>query len=441
MKTQATFWDWLKAWSDEHSGLIALAALSLPVLIGCLKFAYAPKRWERLGTYFSDPASYPMLLKRYKSGGGDAYFAVLRSILLFATRVYGRKPFSRRAFGMCLTLAFLYPTSAMFLAWVIANVWQSGGLELFRDIASPLDRLWRAAALVVSLLTAFWIASNSQRFAKFIVAKLARPLDRLSAGAGAFVGALAGAVALAGAGAFAVAGADVVAFALALALALALAFAGAAAFAFAGAVAFALALAFAGDIEAASLLFLFYVILPTFNAFADFLSIAATRWFLRRVTRKRPSAGLVLLGVLADLIVAALCLSLLLGSLVLVLEAWGQLSLGTVPLDWRAYLTAIEQDKTQGIALYLMIGTTLLPTVIHLAAGLGAVLMHKRRQLRRVTRALEDQIALGVPFSAIERDAQVARIRGATFWGYGIAIVGVALVSYALGAFAIGIAF
>jgi len=219
----------------------------------------------------------------------------------------------------------------------------------------------------------------------------------------------------------------------------AIAIVGAIAVAVVGAV--AIAFAVTGDPEAASILICLYVILPTFNALMDFLSIAATRWFLRRVTKKRPSAGTILLGVCGDLIVAAACFSLLLGSLVCALEAWGQLSPATVPFDWRAYWEALEQDKAQGIALYVMIGTTLLPTIIHVAAGLGAILTHKRRQLRSVARALEAQITLGVPFPAIEQDAHVAQIRRATFWGYGSAALGVVLFSYGLGVLAVEVTF
>jgi len=82
-KVDGAFWNWLKAWSDDHSGLIVLAALSLPMLFACLRIACAPKRWDRLEGYFNDPAFYPMLLERYKTGGGEAYFVILRRISLF----------------------------------------------------------------------------------------------------------------------------------------------------------------------------------------------------------------------------------------------------------------------------------------------------------------------------------------------------------------------
>lgn len=446
MKEDVTFWTWLKAWSDDHSGLIALAAFSLPMLFACLRFAYAPKRWERLQAYFNDPASYPMLLERFQSNGADAYFTSVRRVLLFATRVYGRKPWSRRAFVVCIILACFYPIFAAILAWIYANISQPGGMELFQDINNPFERAWRGAALVFLLLFTFWTIRNYERFARLLVGKLAPYLGTANPKTGYLETVAVFLVEM-----FVVLGAIIIAVAFAGAVtgAVAVAISGAFAGAFAGALgrfstflgSIAIATAVVVNSETLGVFTLFYVVLPILNAIADFMSIAATRWFLRRVTKRLPSIGFILLGVVGDLVVALLCLSLLLGALVLALETWSQLRPDEVPLDWRAYLSAMQTDKSQGIALYVMIGTTVLPTIIHVAAGLGAILTHKRRQLRSVARALEAQIALGVPFPAIEQDAHVAQIRRATFWGYGIAALSVVLFSYGLGVLAVEVTF
>lgn len=150
------------------------------------------------------------------------------------------------------------------------------------------------------------------------------------------------------------------------------------------------------QISVSAILIAFLVVLPLLNALADLLSLAATRWFFGYVapegagdqTPRRASLLLILSQLGFDLVAAVACL-LLLGTIVGALELWGQVSPATLPLDWRNYLAEMRLRPAAGLALYLMLMTTLVPTAVHAAAGLGAVFTHRSRLLRRVADQLE----------------------------------------------------
>ena len=65
-----------------------------------------------------------------------------------------------------------------------------------------------------------------------------------------------------------------------------------------------------------------------------------------------------------------------------------------------------------------MVATTLLPTVVHLIAGVGALIAHKSRMMHRVADDLE-----GLDGEPDPEDLRIAmnRLRWAHFWGYGTA--------------------
>ncbi|RUS63448.1 hypothetical protein EGN72_04220 [Pseudorhodobacter sp. E13] len=129
---------------------------------------------------------------------------------------------------------------------------------------------------------------------------------------------------------------------------------------------------------------------------------------------------------LLDLALAACCLLLLLAALVGALEIWSALSPATAPLDWRAFWASIHADPKQGITLYLMAATTLVPTLVHLIAGLGAVWTQKSRLLHPVAAKLAAQ-PVTKPFAEIEIDQMLRTIGRATLWGYARASVAVIL--------------
>lgn len=116
-----------------------------------------------------------------------------------------------------------------------------------------------------------------------------------------------------------------------------------------------------------------------------------------------------------------MCLVLLLGLTTTALDLWASISPQTLPVDWRAYWSDVQADWSNGWALYLMVATTLLPTAIHAAVGLGAVLTHKSRLTKRVALRLETAHAADEDLTKREQANLVALVHRATLWGYGAA--------------------
>lgn len=120
--------------------------------------------------------------------------------------------------------------------------------------------------------------------------------------------------------------------------------------------------------------------------------------------------------------VALACLALLLGSILGGLDIWARLSPASLPFDWRLYRDTIRADPSAGWALYLMVLTTLLPTAIHVVAGLGALLTHKSRLRRRVADRLQAALTVSADLIVRERGELVSQIHRASLWGYGAAL-------------------
>ncbi len=238
----------------------------------------------------------------------------------------------------------------------------------------------------------------------------------------------AGAVAFAFAFAFAGAVAVAVAFAVAGAFAFAVAVAGAFAVAFAG----ALILVLLGDIEAAAAMALFTLLLPITNALADTLSVAATRAFLRWGATRRP-LPMILGAVVLDIALGLLSLAVLLFLLTQTLDFWAAVSPETLPLDWRSFWQAALADPWQGTALWLMGFTTILPTLLHIALGLTALVTHGSRSRRQALLALDIDTAPTAPNAT--RIAK--RLVSAKTWGLAVGFLGAGLVLAALLALAL----
>lgn len=69
---------------------------------------------------------------------------------------------------------------------------------------------------------------------------------------------------------------------------------------------------------------LFLLLLPLLNAIADFLSVAATRHFLRRIAARKIGVWGVLAGLALDILIAVLCLTLLLVLMTQTLDLWAR---------------------------------------------------------------------------------------------------------------------
>ena len=397
-------WDWANA----NSG--GLALIGLLVIPASVFFAFVGRHRQgvALEKMLRDPASWDVLAARYRQGRSAAYFGALERTLRFAARWYGYGLLSWRAYGVSLAIAYFYPFIALVLGWGFFNIWAPAGVEMFKDTARGFERSWRLAVFIFGLSAAAYIAKNAEDFSHFIVARLFKAGDTpntrtgflpkavrvlLEAAAGAFAGVVAFAVAVA------VAGAAAVAIAVAVA------------------VAAAVAIAVAGNFEVSAIIFLIYFILPLLNAAADMVSLAITRGFLAKVYQQRPAVWVIIGQMVLDLVLAAVCLAALIASLIAVLSIWALFSPATAPFDWLTYWQRVKADPREGVALYAMAVTTLIPTAIHLIAGLGAVWSQKSRVLLPVAHRLAAQ-PKDKPFAEVDIDEMMRGIGHATLWGY-----------------------
>ena len=171
---------------------------------------------------------------------------------------------------------------------------------------------------------------------------------------------------------------------------------------------------------------LFLGVLPVLNAGTDFLSVGVTRGFLRRVAQKKPCFWMILTQALCDLLVRFVCLALLLALLVAALDLWQWTGLW-LEFNWRAYWADIQTngwDQGGGLLL-VMVFSTLLPTLIHLAFGVSAVLLSHSFLLRRATDILCATQALSRVGLNVAQHNQCV---GLIWRGRGIACVTIGLV-------------
>jgi len=210
------------------------------------------------------------------------------------------------------------------------------------------------------------------------------------------------------------------------------------AFAFAVAVGFALAVGFAfcvafalailGDSQGAALLAFLNVLLPLANALSDWLSLTITRALLADMAQRRPGAWGLAAHLFIDLIAGAVCLALLLAALVGLLDLWATIHPASLPFDWRAYWLAARADPWQGLALWLMVFTTMVPTMVHAAYSLTLWQAQKSEHTRdavalmrgmsgRVSDAARNEAA-----SLILRGMLVGAFRASVIWGVPLAL-------------------
>ena len=379
-------WDWANA----NSGGSAL--ISLLVIPASFFFAFIGRHRQgvALEKMLRDPASWDVLAARYRQGRSAAFFGALERTLRFAARWYGDRLLSWRAYGVSLAIAYFYPFIALVLGWGFFNIWAPAGVELFKDTARGFERGWRLAVFIFGLSGAVYIAKNAEDFSDFIAARLFKAGDTPNTRTGFLPKAV---------------------------RVLLEAAAAAAAAAVAVAAAFAVAVAVAGNFEVSAIIFLIYFILPLLNAAADMVSLAITRGFLAKVYQQRPAVWVIIGQMVLDLVLAAVCLAALIASLIAVLSIWALFSPATAPFDWLTYWQRVKADPREGAALYAMAVTTLIPTAIHLIAGLGAVWSQKSRVLLPVAHSLAAQ-PKDKPFAEVDIDEMMRGIGHATLWGY-----------------------
>jgi hypothetical protein len=340
-------------------------------------------------------------------GGVTPYEGYIAAISTFNMKLNGwfGARWSGHAFSRCLQLAYIYPIALSFLSIAIgadsSGLWASlafiGGAPVIIYIAGflpYLSRLQKYAAL------------RTLHFPPIITVTM-----RIVGVLTPFVGAFVGTVAVSGASVTIadthislfitfgwIAGVPVCGIGYVVAEALTRVFAGypffilvviyaimnivALAFAFLFSFSFSYSIAFpvsfAGSVAFICIAMLLLLI-PLFNAALDWLSWGVTRYFLEKAEKSTSTTrGIILLfmELLADFLIAALLLVSLAVLLVMGSELMTQLvnPFANSRVPWESVLSAF-QAKPWGTGLIVtgMLITTLIPTFLHLVAGVAGV--------------------------------------------------------------------
>ncbi|MBO9475882.1 hypothetical protein J7413_20305 [Shimia sp. R10_1] len=375
---------------------------------------------QALVDMLQDPGNWPKLSERLSNLSGKqaqpgaaqekarAYKEGLTRISEKADDFFGWKLISFRAFGVCLTFAFVYPILATLLTWLFTGHGTLGGIGIGADGISFVRRLLVFCLLFINFGIVIWIVYSAERVSVLVGRMFANRLqgvnqrDDFLAKAVRWTSetailAVAIVVTFIGAGAVAFTGDFTFPFALAIAVALAIALAGALTVAGAGAVTVAAAAGFAltgiywdANRDNEAIILFFYVILPMPNALADMLSVAVTRGFVRRMLKDTQTWGSIVLEMAVDILFALFCLFGLVCFIVYCLELWNHWGGSTVPppLDWRAYRDQLLTSPGVGCMLGFMCFTTLLPTLVHFASAAQSMWLYRSAELDRARAAL-----------------------------------------------------
>lgn len=328
------------------------------------------------------------LIRTHHNTRSGRYYGYVAGTLAWAEKFYGPR-WSVANFERCLTMAFVYPLIAAVIAWVLIGQTDLGTLTFFLASDSIVVRAFRACVFLTLITIAVLALKNLDQISLFgklksqkLIAAVAKP-EKKSSKAAVIVaelgsGFVSGAVAaLLTTFAVSVVSADLAsAFAASVAVAVALN----ASFAVGSACFSAVFIFLLGNFENSILVVFLYLLLPFANAFADWVSVSLTRWFLQDAERHRYGAWALMGYMLLDFFAGLACLALLLSGLVALLELWSLFA--TPPLDWRAYWAAAQVDRSAGIALWVMCFTTLLPTLVHVAFALAIWLFGSPEPMR-----------------------------------------------------------
>jgi hypothetical protein len=447
---------------DQLTGVMPLIGLVVLLRFSFTRYrnAILPSLKEKL----AEDRYRTQIIANKTSPAGDAYFNALTRITTWADTFYGRRKWGFRAFKRCLTLALVYPVIAAILAWVIANTHSPGGVQIFADHPDLGGRLWRALVIVAISVAIGRMLRKPGGLAGMIDGSLRTMWTRLTSAGGvlskafalvgfaaavvlAYVLAVAGVVfrvlavfnavslvfvavlvvavlitlavaseaaldaVLDGASVLAGDAANAVAAATIVVVTLTAAIAGTAP----GVVIVVTTVNVAGKPEIVGILLFLYLALPLCNAAADFLSVAVTRSILGRLASKRPGLVEVVILLFLDLVFGLICLALLAFLLTNMLDLWAVWLPDSLPLDWRAYWQTAWDDPWQGIALWMMAATTLLPTILHMSLGMGAVLTRSLRLHSKSIRRLQDSPYQGGLSRTDRTDIAKRLIRGDAF--------------------------
>jgi hypothetical protein len=295
------------------------------------------------------------------------------------------------AFDRCLLHAFLYPYLLFIVAWSAGGTGHLGTIELLLPV-DKWERLWRAAAMVIvvswiiSFVNLAWIESKICAFIRPLLQSLSAAVGRSVLWAERSTAVTIGIV-IPFIAAIAVAdrsGSGIgIAFSLCVALPIALATTRAYAVAGPGCVALAIVFiglgTFLGDLDAAVTVATLFLILPVANALVDWLSWAVTRRLLRRSSDGAGATGAAIniaARLATDLGLAFMSLCGLAMLLPNTIEATNRLLvwLDWPPVPWLPLVNmALDAPFTAGFFVTGMLLTTLVPTLLHVVAGLFGI--------------------------------------------------------------------
>ena len=388
----AGLWSWL---AENGAALGAIGGIvSVIGLVVTVFTAYGPfrhRREDKIEHQLERSAEDRQLYRQQLGAEGlfQTYQNKLRVLNAWADQKLGQRNLTLKSFHRCLLIAFAYPLSFFLLAWLFGANGRLGGEIFLRDEADFRIRLYQFWAIILMTGIIYLGARYSPKFGIWFRRKLETLLETCGwATTGMAFKAMPVVEFIAVAGA----GAGAVAVAVAVAFAVAGAGAGAVAVAFAG----------AGAGAVAGPLILFWVVLPIGNATLDWLSVAATRYFLKNAASARPTTSgklRIVLDLMVDLILAALCMlamALLLPNIITGYNAIGE-RFGVTPIDVCLWISRAESDPFgEGLFVWSMFFTTLVPTIVHIAAGIIAFFTALKPSRSRQLAALipsEDAIA------------------------------------------------
>jgi hypothetical protein len=351
-----------------------------------------------------------------KPGLGARYTDLITIGLNVAARFYGPKPgLSLQGYFACLVIALAYLFLLLQLAWVLDGPATIAGSSVFDDTAQTYQRWLSLSAIWILLIFTFILVRQLDHLIRFIDRLQVRLVRRVgliggksesmpradfaeaavTSGVGGVV-AVAGVVVVAvvaivvgGAGVVAVAGLAGGAFgAVAAVVAVAAGGAGGAIGAFFTAAVVVVVVAIVVGVEGGAfgavgaVLFLtLFLFVPAANAVLDHISVQVSRWLLNDLVNRRGTArqNLMMLGhVFADVVAAAIFLVLLAVLLPSVLQHANRAfdAAGWPVVEWGPYLDAARREPFgAGLLVTGMLATTLIPTILHMLAAGGALVL------------------------------------------------------------------
>jgi hypothetical protein len=141
----------------------------------------------------------------------------------------------------------------------------------------------------------------------------------------------------------------------------------------------------------------FYLVLPLANGLMDFASWAATRHLLQWFHNdKRGVWGGVLVAssLIIDIVLALICLIVLVFLMVFLIEAVNFFSAwrGIPLIDWRAMVAKSQTSIGNGVMIFGVVFSTLIPTAIHLGVVLWGLFFAKLPHSQEAVGYLQDEV-------------------------------------------------